>query len=456
MKISANEIVFSSLTEITEFCNELGLWGSFQFAEPIQDNSDNILIKEDINIKESAIRKLETMEGGYKPNFKVKVTNPILKIAAEKIADIIKNRLKEPDNAFIALLYENSVPNYRAFISNSIRPRKIVLTLYKLLKEKSVFFGHIADLGLLCLGVIMQKPVKVRFIHRNAFLVGLLADMALVETGEWMMPVEDEKTRAMLADRCATFLPPFEVRPEVIAAVRNHTVKATIPIGGESPIDSVIESRGLGSDGSVFDSILEGGDEPSSSGPAEEDELMTIMLTESMRIARYISDTNKKITERDHLAEALVYFLAYNTAKGLFHKEMVEPLLRKFRAFEEEARRLMKIGLVEKKCLYLPSAWAYPKPRATQILCQNRVYDCPNLVSGWDIHVISPQEAFGWIGAPLGAGNYPKCSLEKELENWMPAPQNKKPVRSVGPVDNQDAPKDPENNQKDSGDKNKN
>jgi hypothetical protein len=57
-----------------------------------------------------------------------------------------------------------------------------------------------------------------------------------------------------------------------------------------------------------------------------------------------------------------------------------------------------------------------PKPRATQMICRLHKTECPKLKPGWDLTVVSPAEAYGWIGMTLEPGRYLKCKLEDELK----------------------------------------
>ena len=41
------------------------------------------------------------------------------------------------------------------------------------------------------------------------------------------------------------------------------------------------------------------------------------------------------------------------------------------------------------------------KTKTTQILCKNKVFECPNYISGWDINVVTAQEAVGYVGTAL-------------------------------------------------------
>ena len=140
------------------------------------------------------------------------------------------------------------------------------------------------------------------------------------------------------------------------------------------------------------------------------------ILGESLRIAHFILETKKRIEDSDYFAEEMVYRISYNAGKGVFHDDLIRPIVRKFQEFELEARKMRRLAEIENRCIHPPSAWAYPKPRAAQILCQNHVQSCPKMIRGWDIHVISPQQAFGWLGADLAAGEYAKCELEKLLQ----------------------------------------
>ncbi len=421
MKISAEEISFSSLIEIESFCNELELFGIVQFVEPIKDNSDNILIKEKINVKESALKKLETMDGHYKPEFRVLVTKDLLNKIKRHITMLIYTRLKSAENIFIRYLYDEGRP-VKNFILHSFSQKRLTLAVFKVARERTNFFYHCADLGLLSLGIVLQKSLKIRFIHRNSFLAGFLCDFALADGDEWRHPPLQESDRRALAQKCSSFISRFGVTPELAAAIRNHTISFANPAGETVSIDEAVNNAGAKS---IFDDMFEENkteeidDVEISDEAAKEqknDEMMELIVTETLRIAKYVDETTKKIIEPEHFAEQLVYMVAYNAARGYFHNDLVEPLLKQFRAYEEIARRMIKIAGIEKKCVHPPSAWAYPKPRATQVLCKDRIFDCPNLVFGWDINIVSPQESFGWIGTPLDIGSYPKCTLEKELD----------------------------------------
>ncbi len=140
------------------------------------------------------------------------------------------------------------------------------------------------------------------------------------------------------------------------------------------------------------------------------------LLTEAMKIARFIKETNKKLeNSKEDIVEQLLVMFTYNTEKGIFLKDLAYPLIARFKEFKSTVARIRKVAELENRCINPPSAWAYPKPKATQILCKNKIYTCKYFVGGWDISIVNPQTALGYLGLPLNPGSYPKCKLEKEL-----------------------------------------
>ena len=128
----------------------------------------------------------------------------------------------------------------------------------------------------------------------------------------------------------------------------------------------------------------------------------------------------KKIKSSEGLATRIVEE-AKKEAETI-KKEAILQAKEKFLQLKAEHEQILteknnKIAQIENQCLHPPSAWAYPKPKASQVLCKNNHHTCPHYVSGWNISVISTQEAIGYIGTNLRPGSYPKCRLEKDLED---------------------------------------
>lgn len=421
IKIEGDGITFFSLIDFGLFLREYELFNKVKLTEPIVDNAGNILFKEDLYLKESVYNKLEDMLGHFPEKFKVSITNELIKTLRLWMAKRILDRLEDPQNKFIAELFEQTQHRYREYVKNALAgSRALVLNFFKISKEKRNFFYHLADLALLTLGVIIQKTYNIKYINRNAFIAGFCVDLPFGGLEIWKNYPEDNPSRKKMAEQSATVAQKFRLPLEVVTAIRNHPVFIDQPQADTLPnfsdAELVIQE---GSEEEVFNNLVESEEEEGGiPGTAPETENMAgMILTEALKIARYLQYTSRKIESQEHFAEELVYIVAYNAARGYFHHDLINPLLKRFKAYEENARRLQRIADVERMCIHPPSAWAYPKPRASQILCQNRVIDCPKIDQGWDIHVVSKQEAIGWIGQSLKPGNYSKCKLEEHLED---------------------------------------
>lgn len=430
MKISQDGILFDKLSELEGFVSDLNLAGIVRLKKPVEDKSGKVLIKEDIVIQKRMLEKLRDHEGQYQSEFNIQITDEVMRQMRIYLASTVCRVLEERDADFIRHLYDGSHHRYRSYIEHSFRKRSLTLLLYRTARNNPNFFHHLSLFGLLSLGIALQLKTRVHFQYRYAFLCGLGADLGLADSNDWTMLAELDSVRFARAQKCAAYLETLQLAPAVVRIIRDHIIPLEKPL-----IHSEEEERQFSAGlGPAMDEIItDETDEPDEqSGDVEEDggtipdmeERTELIVLEIMKVSRFLIELTRRIQNSEHFAETLVYMLAYNAARGHFYERLINPVLEKFRRYEKMARHMMEIAHIEKKCLYPPSAWAYPKPNATQILCRNRIQDCPKLERGWDIHVISPQEAFGRIGDTLTQGNYPKCALEAELQATLIREEN--------------------------------
>ncbi|MCE9599020.1 MAG: hypothetical protein K8S54_13730 [Spirochaetia bacterium] len=405
MRIAPDFIGFDNLNDLNLFLIDQGLQGGFFLAEPIKDKAGNILIKEKILVKDSALKRLENMEGNYETDFRVLLTPDLLKQLRAYMTRYITSLLKKSDFAFTAHLFQNTRLNYHLYIQNAFNTDILLLTFYKQLTENKPFFDHIALLGMLSMGIIVQKAFGIPRLHRYAFLAGLMADVPLATADDWQLPLPEAR-RFEIATAACKLSARLGMPREIGQALQDYPLQLSKPQKDETPI-AIVEAP-------VTPETEEA--EKAQDAPAEMDGTTVHILTQVLRLAVYIQELTSHIEDPETFTEKVVSMVAYNGAKGYFHPDLVELIIERFKEFEQVARRMIVVAKVEGNCIHPPSAWAYPKPRAAQVLCRNRVDGCPKLVSGWDINVVSPQDAFGWLGTTLDAGSYPKCALESGLE----------------------------------------
>lgn len=415
MKITTDGIEFNDLKNFTRFAYDNDLVGILQLSEPLKDKTGNILIKEQVNIKESALKKLETMEGQYEPSFKLRITEELLNKLREKIVAQILPRIEQSRVPITRYLYQSnssSISNYRNFLTTSLYKPWLVLYLYDLRYYKSDFFYYVIDLALLSLAVAIQKSYQFRFVNRYAFLTGLLADILLSETESWRLPYASDAELAFVGNLTSSVAQRLYLPEEIYTPLQKQQIPG-LYAENSKPLDIELVKKSP-----LMTLNLDKGD----SEVEEENEFKADcihVVTESLKVARFVMECYKKIDDKEQMSEKLIIMLTYNTVKGTFDSGVAEPVIRCFKDHEKVVRRIRKIAELENQCLRKPSAWAYPKPNATQILCKDRVLDCPYFLSGWDINIVSPQSAFGYVGTALMPGSYPKCKLEKDLQQAL-------------------------------------
>lgn len=426
MKIISGNLEFNHVQELSQFIVENNLIGLVQLAEPLKDKSGNVLIKENIIIKESSLRKLDSLHGQYDPVFKVFVTPELASSIRRIITKEIVPKIEKNNKEIINYLFSNtksSVKDYKGLINYSFINRYLILIFYKLMVENREFFDHVVNLGLLCLGTIMQKAYPYKLIHRYAFLTGLFADVVLSETHYWRHPIADEIQLMRVAKFSSDLASGLRLPSQITSAIQDHPIRGMYSMD-EKALE--IEVNDL-EDNSFFGIVKELKEQQQSknketnnaSSEVKEDDIesqeVVKILTEVLKIARFITETQKSMTDKDHVSEKLLVMFTYNVEKGFFQQDIANPLISRFKEYDKVIKKVRQIASIENKCHYPPSAWAYPKPKATQVLCKNKVFNCQKYVSGWDIKVITAQEALGYIGTSLPPGNYPKCKLEEEL-----------------------------------------
>jgi hypothetical protein len=424
MKITANGFEFTDYSSFKRFAVDQELIGSISLIEPILDNNGNVLIKEKVNIKESMMKKLEALDGQYIASFKLSLSGELLKKIKSQLAKAIFRRFEDKSNTFLHYLYKESnthLPNFRGIIMNSFCTKNLTLVFFRILCDKPNFFNHCADLGLLAMGSVIQKKLGIKMVNRYSFLSGLLADISLIDTDYWKTPLNGSHV-ARYAKISANVAETLSLPYEIVDAVNGHPLlelEMNPDLGPEylnadnlqnGPLFSQILATDVSSDENTDEGAE--GDEGVGERTAE-------VVTEALRIGRYILENLKSFEDRDQISEKLLVTFTYNTEKGYFKKEIADLMISQFKMFDLVVKRIRIISDIENKCRFPSSAWAYPKPKAAQILCKNLKYECPFLVTGWDIKVIQSQDAFGYIGTSLPAGAYPKCSLEEELHERL-------------------------------------
>jgi hypothetical protein len=413
MIFSSEGIEFNELKKFSKFVSDLELLGTVQLRDALTDKKGNILIKDLVYVRESSIKKLESIADQYTPSFKIKTTPELIAKIRKALANSIIPVVNETEKSFISILFNNntsSLQNVESLINNAFYTDMLVLALYEIMTEDNEFFQHIVRMGLICLGTVIQKSYAIKLIHRNAFLTGLCADLILYKTNYWKNANLDDMLMVELTKLNVQVAGNLGMSDEIIYALQNHVVRGLYIVEMPEPMDFEILKQ------NPFLAITSSEKENNTNAADNEYYEDTIkILTEFLKITRFISEANKKLDDSEDIAQRLITMFAYNVEKKNFDAEIADPMIDCFRQYEKIIKRMRKIAKLENLCLHPPSAWAYPKPKAVQILCKNSHHTCVHYISGWNINVITAQEAIGYIGTSLKPGSYPKCKLEQQL-----------------------------------------
>lgn len=419
MIIRTDEIEFANASEFFKFVSTNNLFGNIQLKESLVDSSGNLLIREKINLNESLTKKITALEGKYVSILKINITKNLTDKLGERLAREAIEKIENTENSDILHhLFENNktgANNYKGIIENAFYDPRIVIYLYRLLMERRDFFDYCISMGLYTLAAVIQTPFQIRFVNRFAFLTGVLCDVCLMDTDYWKEAVTNGQDLTLIAKSSASFLTKYNLPTVIVNAVSSADFQAIqleqnpsfrVSLTKISAINPTIEMASNYQEAGTLD------DET----PPEEDILKLIeVVAEALKISKFITILQKKLVGSEKMAEKLVTIFSYNTEREVFRKDMANPMIEMFKDYRESVNKARRIGYVENMCLYKPSAWAYPKPEPTQVLCKNKVFECPNLVTGWDINIFSEKDALGYLGTKIMPGQYPKCKLEENL-----------------------------------------
>lgn len=419
MKITSTGLEFQDFPEFRTFVLEYELLGSVSLSEPIVDKNGNVLLKEKVAIKENLIKKLEDMDGKFIPSFKLAMSKDLMKMLKMVLSKAILSRIEDKSNQFIKHLYEQNaekMASLKGIIQNSFYTKSIALAFFRILLNEREFFNYLADIGLLTLGSVIQKKYQFKMVNRFSFLAGLCADISSSKDGYYKRTLIGAPLTAV-ASLSSEVARKFALPEEVIAAINGHPIASfEVPNGNLAEIN-IDELRKhplnveLLAGTAMEDESMEEEDEE-----GEYAEETADVVLSALKIARYVVENLKVTVEKERVSEKLLVMFTYNAEKGLFRKDLADPMINRFVEFDAAIKKIRVIADIENKCKFPTSAWAYPKPKAAQVLCKDRNYQCPLIVNGWDLKIITAQDPFGFIGTSLAVGTYPKCSLEEELQ----------------------------------------
>ncbi|MEM7181900.1 MAG: hypothetical protein AAF518_13365 [Spirochaetota bacterium] len=412
MKLKPNSLEFHELGDFLTFVDAYHLANSIQLKNELTFDNGETLLRAGSVITDSIIKRLIEKEDKFEHYFQVQLSGVFIEKINSILANAIFKRITTGHNPITNHLLSNTdrMVDYQGIIQNSLFRPAITMTLFYFYKEARDFFHYLTDMGALCLSIILQEEYNLKFINRYAFLAGLFKDIPFAGTKEWKRQNFNEATYIELA-KAASFLgDKIELPYEVISAIEFPVLVIMEEAKSEYiDVDKLRENP-------FFENVVR-------DAPMEETEQSAQIietLVEALKITKFVSEVHNRLMQEKNSDGKLLTMFKYNIEKGFFTNELAHKIVEKFKKYEELLDGIRTVAAIEKACPF-QSAWAYPKPRSTQVLCQKRVTKCPLCIPGRDINIVQRLSPYGYLGVALEKGYYPKCKLEEKLVNKKPA-----------------------------------
>lgn len=389
-------IEFRTLLEIGGFINYIGDPTLLEFMEPIKDKNDQVLIQKNTTLRQKLFENLLMRKTsdlpekfvfkyskGLKERLKALVARPLFISLTKEQYHIAPALLKITD-------MDHSVI-YGAVMEN----RSMLDRFVALHREKNPLLPHLGETAMLC-GVITEnlcrhlreiEPRRYYAAVRMAFQAGLLHDIALAEDDNFLMDdIENAKESGHEKKSAEIIRGEMQgIDPVVIEAVAAHHREEAPYSKSHSPQLSVQQV--------IRESLS----------------FAEFFYCQFRSIYQY-----RNITKESYIGQ-MFYTIGEAFSFGLFHPAISQIISRVRESLKAIMFYGIEIGKIERACIYIDSALAYPAPRCTQVLCKNRVMNCELIQPNFPINVVQPTRYFGTRWDMLRPGNYPKCQLTDKL-----------------------------------------
>ncbi|MCB1158451.1 MAG: hypothetical protein H7A25_05100 [Leptospiraceae bacterium] len=406
MKLKPNCLEFYDIGELITFIERFHLNNCFQLANQLIDNSGTVMVKSHSLISDAILKRLISIQEDFEPTFKILINRDLQNRLNPILAKKIYKRIDVQDNTIANFLLNNSERkvDILSLIENAFTDPAISLALLYFYTTEPEFFNYMADMGLLTMSITLQNPEYFKFLTRYSFLSGLFCDLSMAGSNFYKIQNFTEAQFKELSSISAHFCDKINLPYEVVSIV-------------ETPVITIVDDAKpvhINMDNLKENVFFR---EVSRTAPSQRDEFSEEVIRhvlEAMKIARFIKEMNRRLGEDKDPGSKILTMFSYNIEKGFFEGQLPKKVVSRFKQYSELLDNIKRIAEIEKSCPF-ESAWAYPKPRSTQVLCQKKLEKCPLSIRGRDINIVNPLNPFGYIGKRMEKGYYPKCKLEAKL-----------------------------------------
>lgn len=396
MTFTDNDFQATRVPQLIAFGNFLGRIEHLTLRDEVKDENDNILIQAKRPLRLNMLNSLMEKRPNEHFEFVIEKSDNLKSIIANKIVNQINNKMSLKDFSFSGYLLNHHNVDVGRVVRGALNNDFFYIYLTSVMFNEKRILNHLFEVALGCVGIMAALDIKdlgyKQFIR--IFQAGILHDYSIDSNHDYE-GCESFDEPDSHDERSADELMKKEIPAEIAQIIRTHNRFHT-----------------------KYSHIEEGAKD---GWYTDFDDLSAAILN-LMEYHTYVKHVVRRNVEQSESKEnedetaQIIYRLGLDTEKGHFAR----PLVRIFRRYYNDYNKVFQygqtIGKIEAACLFEKYALAYPKPRATQVLCKSRMIDCKLRQSTNQINVLqSGASAGGKFGSPLDAGWYDKCQLSKKL-----------------------------------------
>jgi len=396
MEFTENTFCTNNLIDLNRFCNFLERYDVIILKKEIKTTNGSTLVQAERPLTEKIIKNLIARNDIENGHYIINNTDNLKNAIINKIFKELNKNLELATFSFPAVMIQKKSLDIRRIIRSALTNTFFYGYITLLFYANKPITIHLIEVTLICIGLL--NSFNDEEINNNdfqkIFQAGFLHDYCHNDLNDWF---EHEN-----------FETPDNHDRESALAISNKSLSADIS-------DIILMNNKL----SINEKYNSGSKQKWYENTSE-------LLTTILNLTEYyiylknnnISNLPEKID--DYLQNAL-FQLSLLTEKNYFPNNLLRIFEMHYKKYSEIFNYGKIIGATESLCIYKNLAFAYPKPKATQLLCINSSLSCEYRIPSQPLKVVQDTKYKYQIYPILQPGWYYKCkfssNLPKPLEN---------------------------------------
>lgn len=394
MEFLDDVITTNEIHDLFRLGNTVGNVEALELKESIKDDNDKVLLQAKRPLKINLLETLDDKYKGKKFNFVIELTEDlILKVFSVLKKDIDK-KLGMYDYSFAGYLFKKNKIDLIRVLKRALSKNFFVTYLLSLLYADRKIWDHLMEVSLTSLGLLASiSDDDIEYQDYGVmFQAGMLHDYSIVNLSNWSDHENFESQDADHDKKSGQGIAAKDLNPMVKEIIENH---------------NHLRVR-----------FLEENEAKSTRWYNSKTDIMSTILNVVEYYIWFKGESKVNESESESATGSVLYQLGLLTEKGNFPYGLMKFFKIFYSKYTEIFEYGQNIGAIENSCVHKRYALAYPKPKATQVLCKDNLKDCPKRIHSQRINVVKNQtEENNRYGTELKKGWYDKCSLTSELPN---------------------------------------